>query len=131
MSVEAMIARLAEVSTLFAQVPEGEKPAPDLMVQIFGNPILLFGMLFLVFYFIVMRPHKREQAQRKAMLAGVKKNDRVLTIGGIYGVVTNVQRESDEVTIKVDESTNAKLRVTLSSIARILGDEPSEETANK
>ena len=58
-------------------------------------------------------------------------DDRVLTIGGIYGVVTNVQREADEVTIKVDESTNTKLRVTLSSVARVLGDEPPEETANK
>ena len=43
----------------------------------------------------------------------------------------NVQREADEVTIKVDESNNTKLRVTLSSVARVLGDEPSEETANK
>jgi preprotein translocase subunit YajC len=131
MTVEAMILRLAGVSALFAQAPEGEKPQPDLFTALFSSPLLLFAMLFMVFYFIVMRPHKREQAQRKAMLAGVKKNDRVLTIGGIYGVVTNVQREADEVTIKVDESTNTKLRVTLSSVARVLGDEPSEETANK
>ena len=42
-------------------------------------------------------------------------------------MVTNVHREADEVTIKVDEATNTKLRVTLSSIARVLGDEPSDE----
>ena len=65
------------------------------------------------------------------MLGGVKKNDRVVTTGGIYGVVANVHREADEVTMKVDETTNTKLRVTLSSIARVLGDEPSDETANK
>jgi preprotein translocase subunit YajC len=65
------------------------------------------------------------------MLSGVKKNDRVVTIGGVYGVVTNVNRDADEVTIRVDESTNTKLRVTLSSVARILGDETSDETANK
>ena len=57
------------------------------------------------------------------MLAAMKKNDRVITAGGIYGVVTNVHQEADEVTIKVDEATNTKLRVTLSSIARILGDD--------
>ena len=88
-------------------------------------------ILFAVFYFIIIRPQQREQARRKAMLAAVKKNDRVLTIGGIYGVVTNVHREADEVTIKVDEATNTKLRVTLSSIGRVLGDEPSDESVNK
>ena len=65
------------------------------------------------------------------MLEAVKKNDRVITAGGIYGVVTNVHREADEVTIKVDEATNTKLRLTLSSITRVLGDEPSAESGNK
>jgi hypothetical protein len=45
--------------------------------------------------------------------------------------VTNVHREADEVTIKVDEATNTKLRLTLSSIARVLGDEPSDQAGNK
>lgn len=72
-----------------------------------------------------------EQARRQAMLGGVKRNDRVVTIGGVYGVVSNVNREADEVTIRVDESTNTKLRVTLSSIGRILGDEPSDDAAKK
>ena len=42
-------------------------------------------------------------------------------------MVTNVHREADEVTIKVDEATNAKLRVTLGSIAQVLGDAPAED----
>ncbi len=92
-------------------------------------PMLLpFVAIFVLFYFMLMRPQRREQARRQAMLATVKKNDRVLTAGGIYGVVTNVHREADEVTIKVDEATNTKLRVTLSSIGRVLGDGPSDET---
>jgi preprotein translocase subunit YajC len=90
-------------------------------------PFLVIGFLF---YFLLIRPQKAEQARRQAMLAAVKKNDRVVTIGGIYGVVTNVQREQDEVTIKVDEATNTKLRVTLGSIARIIGEESPSETAS-
>ena len=100
--------------------------------EVFPLPtILMFGSIFVLFYFLMIRPQRREQARRLAMLAEVKKNDRVVTAGGIYGVVTNVHREADEVTIKVDEATNTKLRVTLSSIARVVGDEPSDETANK
>ena len=88
-------------------------------------PFIAIGVLF---YFLLIRPQRGEQARRLAMLSAVKKNDRVVTIGGIYGVVTNVHREADEVTIKVDEATNTKLRVTLSSIGRVLGDEPSADT---
>ena len=93
--------------------------------------LLPFVAIFVLFYFLLIRPQRREQARRQEMLSAVKKNDRVITAGGIYGVVTNVHREADEVTIKVDEATNTKLRMTLSSVARVLGDEPSDETANK
>jgi preprotein translocase subunit YajC len=91
-------------------------------------PMLAIGFLF---YFLLIRPQRQEQTRRQTMLSAVKKNDRVITIGGVYGVVTNVHREADEVTIKVDETTNTKLRVTLSSIARILGDEPAGEAPSK
>jgi preprotein translocase subunit YajC len=107
----------------------GQKPgdgASSLLPSLL--PLAAIGVLF---YFMLLRPQRREQARRQEMLGGVKKNDRVVTIGGVYGVVSNVNREADEVTLKVDESTNTKLRVTLSSIGRILGDEPSDESAKK
>lgn len=90
--------------------------------------IVMIGFLF---YFLVLLPQRREQRKRQDMLGAIKKNDRVVTIGGIYGVVTNVQRDADEVTLKVDESNNTKLRVTLGAIARIVGDEPSQEAPSK
>ena len=80
-----------------------------------------------LFYFIIIRPQRREQQQRKQLLKEIKKNDRVVTIGGIYGVVTNVKRENDEVTIKVDESSNTKLRITFSSISRVITDDSSSD----
>ena len=109
----------------------GDAPKQSPMGSLLQSPLPLLLILGVVFYFMLIRPQKREQARRLGMLAAVKKNDRVLTNSGIYGVVTNVHREADEVTIKVDETTNAKLRMTLSSIARILGDEPSEGTESK
>ena len=109
-----------------ANPPAGGEAGMNIFVQIL--PFLAIGLLF---YFMLIRPQRREQAKRQDMLANVKKNDRVVTIGGIYGVVANVNREGDEVTIKVDETTNTKLRVTLSSVARVLGDEPSDDTVKK
>jgi preprotein translocase subunit YajC len=60
--------------------------------------------------------------KQQSMLAGLKKNDRVVTSSGIYGTVVAVDAPSDRVTLRVDESSNGKLTVTVASIARILGD---------
>ncbi|MEN6407007.1 MAG: preprotein translocase subunit YajC [Thermoguttaceae bacterium] len=127
-----MLSRLGEVAALLAEGATGSgTPAPDAGPSSMLPSLLPLLAIFVLFYFLLIRPQRREQSRRQAMLAAVKKNDRVVTAGGIYGVVTNVHREADEVTVKVDEATNTKLRMTLSSVTRVLGDEPSDETANK
>jgi len=78
------------------------------------------ALIFLLFYFLIMRPERRKQADHKSLLESLKKNDRVITIGGIYGVVANVQRDDDRVTLKIDEANNTKIDVTFNSIARVL-----------
>lgn len=83
----------------------------------------MLALLGVLFYFILLRPQRNESRARQEMLKSLKKNDRVITTGGIYGVITNIQPDADEVTLKVDESTNTKLRLTLNSIARRLGDD--------
>jgi preprotein translocase subunit YajC len=124
--VETIFCSLAGNVALFAQkTPQGNEPSP--LIQ------LLFPVVAIIvlFYFMMIRPQRREQSRRQDMLSGVKKNDRIITIGGIHGVVTNVDREADKVTIRVDDSTNTKLQVTMSSISRIVGDEPTDESAKK
>jgi preprotein translocase subunit YajC len=95
-----------------------------------GSYFMFVSMILIaiVFWFLFLRPQKKEQQQRQSMIANMKKNDRVVTVGGIYGVVTNVHREADEVTIKVDEATNTKLRVTIGAISRVISDQPSPST---
>jgi preprotein translocase subunit YajC len=112
-------------------------PSLALFAQEQGPTGGLFGMLWpllaigLLFWFLLIRPQQQEKRHRESMLSGLKKNDRVITVGGIYGVVTNVHREADEITIKVDETTNVKLRVTVGSIARVLVDESSDDSSSK
>ena len=88
-----------------------------------------FAIIGVLFYLMLIRPQRREQSARQTMLEGLKKNDRVVTIGGIYGVVSNVRKEADQVTLTVDEKSNATIRVTLASIARVVRDEPAGEKA--
>jgi preprotein translocase subunit YajC len=111
--------------TLFAAEPAPQGGGFLWMFLTFILPLMV------VYWFLFAAPQRRQEQQRRATIAALKKNDRVLTVGGIYGVVTNVHREADEVTIKVDEATNTKLRVTLGSIARVLAEGPSDESTAK
>jgi preprotein translocase subunit YajC len=86
----------------------------------------------IVLYFLMIRPGRRQEQQLKSMIAGLKKNDKVQTIGGILGTVVSVGDKEDEVVIRVDD--NARLRVIKSSIARNLSNEeaakqPKEQKA--
>ncbi len=102
-----------------------------------ANPINLLDMapFFLIvgilFYMMIIRPQRREKKRRATLLQALKKNDRVVTIGGIIGVVTSVSPEGKEVTLKIDESTNAKLRVLRSSIHEVLKDDSADEKLSK
>ena len=106
-------------------------PAPQQGDEFWRALISMAPMLIglgVFYYLLIVMPMKKDQKQRQDMLGNVKKNDRVLTTSGIYGIVTNVQKEQNEITIRVDEATNAKLRLTLNSIARILGNESPESS---
>jgi preprotein translocase subunit YajC len=97
------------------------------------SPILMMGLVFVALWLIVLRPaQKREKAQRQAMLASLKKNDKVLTSAGIIGIVALVNDKEDEVTLKVDESSNVRLRVLKSTIVRnYTSEEAAKEQAAK
>jgi preprotein translocase subunit YajC len=83
-------------------------------------------VIMILFYFMLIRPQKRKEQELREMVRNVKENDRVVTIGGIYGVVTNVQRDAERVTIRVDEATGTKLKVNMSAIARVLTGDDQE-----
>jgi preprotein translocase subunit YajC len=106
---------------LIAQQPAGGEQAPGPQIGALLLPVVAAIVLY---YFMILRPERRKQAGHRAQIESLKKNDRVVTIGGIYGVVMNVQRDADEVVLKVDEATNTKIRVTFGAINRVLGDEP-------
>ncbi|OHB77038.1 MAG: preprotein translocase subunit YajC [Planctomycetes bacterium RBG_16_64_10] len=97
----------------------------------FASMLPALMMIFVAFYFLLIRPEQRKRKAQMALLNSLKKNDRIVTVGGIYGVVTNVQRDADEVTIKVDESNNTKIRITFGSVARVITGGTDGEKAGK
>jgi preprotein translocase subunit YajC len=103
----------------------GQAPGPQEQGSLLGMMLPLMIILALA-YFMFVVPQKKRERELRDMVQNLKENDRVVTIGGIFGVVTNVQREADRVTIRVDEATGTKLKVGMSAIARVLTGEETE-----
>jgi preprotein translocase subunit YajC len=82
--------------------------------------LLPLGLLFL-FYFVLWRPMRKQDQERKQLLTGLKKNDEIITSSGIYGTVVSVSETEDEMTVKVAD--NVRLRMLKSGVARNLTNE--------
>lgn len=123
------LTHLSLLAAELAQDPAGGKAANPATTGDSGFGAFLPAMIgvIVLYYFLFIRPDRKKQVEQRSQLDSLKKNDRVLTIGGIYGVVMNVQRDADEVTLKIDETNNTKIRVTFGSIARIVGDTPASK----
>lgn len=78
-----------------------------------------FGLVILIFYFLIIRPQNKKQKETERMLSSVKKGDKVVTIGGVHGVVQSV-KEGGTVVVKVDE--NCKMEFSRSAIASVVVD---------
>ena len=75
--------------------------------------IIFLVLIFAIFYFLLIRPQRKRQKQQQQLMEALKRGDRVITAGGIYGVVESVSE--DNVVIKVE--SGATMRVAKSSVA--------------
>ena len=74
-------------------------------------------LIFVVFYFLLIRPQQKKMKNHRAMLGQVKRGDRVLTGGGIIGTITKVKDESDEVTVEIADGVRVDiLRGTITDL---------------
>jgi preprotein translocase subunit YajC len=95
-----------------------------------GNPNPLSSLLPLVaipflFYLIIMRPKQQEEKKRQAMISAIKKNDKVLTLAGIYGTVVSVDGDQDRVVLRVDD--NVKIAFSKTAILKVIDIAPDKE----
>jgi preprotein translocase subunit YajC len=105
---------------------EVEKADPG----IFGSLMTFLPMMLavlVIFFLFSQKPGQKENVRTKELLDNLKKNDRIVTAGGILGTVVSVRGESDHVTIRIDENTNTKMQILKQSIIRVLKDDEKSE----
>ena len=96
--------------------------------------LITFGVIILIFYFLIIRPQKKRDKEAKDMIAAIKKGDKIVTIGGIRGTVAVVKDST--VIIKVDDNT--RIEFNKNAISAVLNkkeesvvEKPAKKSADK
>jgi preprotein translocase subunit YajC len=80
------------------------------------STIIMFGAIFLIFYFMIIRPQQKKAKERDKLLSNLEKGDKVITSGGIHGIIAGI----DEKTILMQISDNLKVKVERSAITQVI-----------
>ncbi len=83
----------------------------------FLDMIFILGLMLAIFYFILIRPQQKKQRQHQDMLKALKTGDQIVTIGGIYGTIVDI----DELKVKIKIANNVKIDLARGSIQSRLG----------
>lgn len=92
-----------------------------------GSLVFTIVAMILIFYFFLIRPQKKQEKETKKMLNALKKGDKIVTIGGIYGTIFNVTEST--VVIKVDDNT--KIEFSKTAVSRVIADEDKKVAEKK
>ena len=96
---------------LFAMAPQGGEGGGSLI-----STLIMFGAIFLIFYFMIIRPQQKRAKEKANLLANLEKGDKVVTNGGIYGVISGLE----EKTALLQVSDNVKIKIDRSAITTVL-----------
>ena len=96
---------------LIAMSPQGGEGGGSMV-----STIIMFGAIFLIFYFMIIRPQQKKAKNRTKLLSNLEKGDKVVTSGGIHGIIAGL----DEKTLLLQVSDNLKMKVDRSAIGQVI-----------
>jgi preprotein translocase subunit YajC len=80
------------------------------------STLIMFGAIFLIFYFMIIRPQQKRSKEREKLLSNLEKGDKVVTNGGIHGVIAGLEDKTALLMI----SENVKIKIDRSAITTVL-----------
>lgn len=89
----------------------------------FVSMLFMFGLIFLIFYFLIIRPQRTRQRKHQEMVEELKPGDKIITSGGIHGTVMGVQK--DKIELKI--AANVKIDITKNAVGVILPSKKKEK----
>jgi len=98
--------------------PDGAPVEPNLL-----GSLLPFAAIILIFYFLLIRPQSKKRKETEKMIAALKKGDKIVTIGGLYGTIQSVK----ETTVIIKADDNVKLEFLRSAISSVISQSAAKE----
>ncbi|MDR0521011.1 MAG: preprotein translocase subunit YajC [Planctomycetaceae bacterium] len=112
---------------LFAEaVPAEAQQGSSSMFFFLMLPVVLIFM-----WFLLMNPQKKQEERMRKMLESLDKNDKVMTVGGVIATVHSVDREHNEIVLKVDDAGNVKMRFHLTAVNTVFPKEKEKDTKSQ
>ena len=99
------------MESLIAMAPSGGGESGNLI-----STIVMFGAIFVIFYFMIIRPQQKRSKERDKMLSNIAKGDKVVTSGGMHGTIAGL----DEKTVLLEVGDKVKLKFERSAISQVL-----------
>lgn len=99
------------MSIILAMAPQGGDGGGSLI-----STLIMFGAIFLIFYFMIIRPQQKRAKEREKMLSAMDKGDKVVTSGGLHGTIAGL----DDKTVLLQVADNVKMKFERSAIASIV-----------
>ena len=89
--------------------------------------LMILGMLFFIFYFILIRPQQKRAKMHMEMMKGLQKGNKIITTGGLIGTITKF--EGDDIVV-IEVAQNVKVRVARGSVSEVMSDAAASAIAN-
>ena len=117
---------VAEDAAAAATAAEGEA-AQGSMVAALATTFLPLILIFVVFWFMLIRPQRKKDKQVKEMLNNLKAGDRICTIGGIYGTITGLKDDTVTLSVGKDNLSMAVARWAIRSVEEVSIENDAQE----
>jgi len=99
---------------LFAEAQAPREEGSSLMFFFIMLPAIL-----IIMWILFASPHKKQEERLRKMLSSLEKNDKVMTVGGLIGTVHSIDKEQNEIVLKVDETNNTRIRFHLTAVSTV------------
>ena len=120
-----LLLALAETTTAVGDAAAAEMPAGAGAAQML-SALLPLVLMFVIFYFMLIRPQKKKDKKIKEMLAALKPGDRICTIGGIYGTITGIKDDTIELAVSTENTKLVVARWAIRNVEEVTIENDSE-----
>lgn len=96
---------------LIAMAPQGGDGGGSLI-----STLIMFGAIFAIFYFMIIRPQQKRAKEREKLLSNIEKGDKIVTSGGVHATIVGIE----EKTVLIEIAPNVKIKVERSAIGSVI-----------